>query len=126
MVQLLKAVDSPYLGINFDTGNFLRLLDDPIKAMEKLAPHVLATHIKDLKPQHGVPADEWYFFSSTPIGDGLIDNDRLVKILASVGFVGILAVEIDFLHLDYQDDEDAAVARSVRELQRLVRLAEPA
>ncbi len=126
MVQLLEAVDSPYLGIDFDTGNFLRLLDDPIKAMEKLAPHVLATHIKDLKPQHGVPADEWYFFSSTPIGDGLIDNDRLVKILASVGFVGILAVEIDFLHLDYQDEEDAAVARSVRELQRLVRLAEPA
>ena len=119
MVQLLESVDSPYLGINFDTGNFLRLLDDPVKAMEKLAPHVLATHIKDLKPQHGVPADEWYFFSSTPIGDGLIDNDQLVKTLASAGFDGVLAVEIDFLHPDYHEDEDAAVAKSVRELQRL-------
>ena len=51
MLQLLTTVSSPYLGINFDTGNFLRLLDDPIKGMEKLAKYVYATHIKDLKPQ---------------------------------------------------------------------------
>jgi sugar phosphate isomerase/epimerase len=40
MVTLLDAVDSPYLGINFDTGNFLRLLDDPVKGMDKLANRV--------------------------------------------------------------------------------------
>jgi sugar phosphate isomerase/epimerase len=119
MLQLLESVASPYLGINFDTGNFLRLLDDPVAGMEKLAPYVYATHIKDLKPQRGVPANEWYFFSSTPIGDGLIDNDKLVTKLADAGFAGMLAVEIDFLHPDYQDDEDSAVARSVLELQRL-------
>jgi 3-oxoisoapionate decarboxylase len=61
MVQLLDAVDSDYLGINFDTGNFLRLLDDPIRGMDQLAPRVYATHIKDLKIQRGVPASEWYF-----------------------------------------------------------------
>ena len=74
MVSLIKAVDSPLLGINFDTGNFVRLLDDPIKGMEKLAKHVFATHIKDLKPQKGVAADEWYFFSSTPVGDGIVEQ----------------------------------------------------
>ena len=120
MVTLLDAVDSPYLGINFDTGNFLRLLDDPVKGMEKLADRVYAAHIKDLKPQKGVAADEWYFFSTTPVGDGLCDNQRLVQMLANAGFSGILAVETDFLHPDYGDDEDAAVARSVLELRRLV------
>lgn len=119
MLSLLTAVDSPWLGINFDTGNFLRLLDDPIKAMAKLAPYVYATHIKDLKVQKGVAADEWYFFSSTPVGDGLIDNRKLVQLLAAAGYTGLLAVEIDFLHPDYGDDEDAAVARSVAELKRL-------
>lgn len=123
MEQLLDAVNSPYLGINFDTGNFLRLLDDPVAGMEKLAPRVLATHIKDLKVQRGVPANEWYFFSSTPIGDGLVDNDRLVANLAKAGFEGLLAVEIDFLHPDYNNDEDAAVARSVHELRRLANRA---
>lgn len=120
MVQLLDAVDSPYLGINFDTGNFLRLLDDPIQGMEKLASRVYATHIKDLKVQRGVPATEWYFFSCTPVGEGVVDNQKLVQKLADAGFSGVLAVEIDFLHPDYHDDEDAAVAQSVAELKRLV------
>jgi sugar phosphate isomerase/epimerase len=121
MVQLLDAVDSVYLGINFDTGNFVRLLDDPIQGMDKLAERVYATHIKDLKIQRGVPADEWYFFSSVPIGDGVVDNDRLAAKLAKARFDGLLAVEIDFLHPDYNDDEDAAVERSVKELRRLTR-----
>ena len=87
--------------------------------MAKLAPYVYATHIKDLKVQKGVAADEWYFFSSTPVGDGLVDNRKLVQLLAAAGYTGLLAVEIDFLHPDYGDDEDAAVARSVAELKRL-------
>jgi sugar phosphate isomerase/epimerase len=119
MLQLLDGVDSAYLGINFDTGNFVRLLDDPIAGMDRLADRVYATHIKDLNIQRGVPADAWYFFSSTPIGDGVVDNDRLVRKLAEAEFDGLLAVEIDFLHPDYNDDEDAAVVRSVEELRRL-------
>lgn len=123
MLRLLTEVNSPWLGVNFDTGNFLRLLDDPVKGMAKLAPHVYATHIKDLKVQKGVPADEWYFFSSTPVGDGLVDNSRLVQLLADAGYSGLLAVEIDFLHPDYDNNEDHAVARSVAELKRLADLA---
>lgn len=123
MRWLLDVVGSPYLGVNFDTGNFLRVLDDPVKGMEKLAGRVYATHIKDLKPRKGVPADEWYFFSSVPVGDGLVNNERLVQLLADAGFGGVLAVEIDFLHPDYPD-EDAAVAQSVAELRRLAHLAD--
>jgi sugar phosphate isomerase/epimerase len=120
MLTLLNNVNSPYLGINFDTGNFLRLLDDPIKGMQKLAKHVLATHVKDLKPQKGVPAYEWYFFSCTPVGEGLVDNQALVNILQQADYQGVLAVEIDFLHPDYNNDEDGAVAKSVAYLKKLI------
>lgn len=119
MLSLLTDVNSPWLGINFDTGNFLRLLDDPIKGMAKLVPYVYATHIKDLKVQEGVAADEWYFFSCTPVGEGVVDNSRLVQLLADAGYEGLLAVEIDFLHPDYENNEDQAVVRSVAELKRL-------
>ncbi len=119
MLQLLTNVNSSYLGMNFDTGNFVRLLDDPIKGMEKLAKYVYATHIKDLKIQHGVAPDEWYFFSSTPVGDGIVDNFRLAELLHKANYQGFLAVEIDFLHPDYENDEDAAVERSVRELRKI-------
>jgi sugar phosphate isomerase/epimerase len=120
MLSLLRSVDSPFLGINFDTGNFVRLLDDPVQAMDALAPYTYASHIKDLRVQRGVPANEWYFFSSAPVGDGVVDNAALVDKLWRVGFNGILAVEIDFLHPDYGNDEHAAVAASVNELRRLV------
>jgi sugar phosphate isomerase/epimerase len=125
MLTLLKNVNSPYLGINFDTGNFVRVLDDPIQAMEKLVTHVYATHIKDLKIQQGVPVNEWYFFSCTPIGDGgIVDNQKLAQALEDNGYEGFLAVEIDFLHPDYNNDEDGAVAQSIKELKRIAAAVE--
>lgn len=119
ILSLIQHVNSPYFGINFDTGNFMRVLDDPVQGMQKLAKYVYATHIKDLKIQKGVPVNEWYFFSSTPVGDGVVDNQKLAQILSDNHYQGFLAVEIDFLHPDYNYDEDAAVAKSIKELKRI-------
>jgi sugar phosphate isomerase/epimerase len=124
MLTILKNVDSPYLGINFDTGNFLRLLDDPVQGMEKLVKYVYATHVKDLVPQKGVSVNEWYFFSCAPVGDGLVDNRRLAQILKENDYQGFLAVEIDFLHPDYNNDEDKAVEKSIKELKRIAMAVE--
>lgn len=118
-VELLDRVDSPYLGLNFDTGNFLRLLDDPVDGAKKLADRVFATHIKDLKPVKGVNATEWYFFSSAPVGDGLVDNQKLAQILYDANYEGFLAVETDSLHPDYENQEHLAVEKSVAELKRI-------
>ena len=62
--------------------------------------------------------DDWYFFSSTPVGDGVVDNQRLAQLLKDADYQGFLAMEIDFLHPDYSD-EDEAVAQSVQELRRI-------
>jgi len=119
ILQLLKDVNSPNLGVNFDSGNFLRVLDDPVEAMRKLAPHVLATHIKDLRPVKGVPADAWHFFSCVPTGDGLIQNEALARILSQNNYDGFLAVEIDFLHPEYQGREDWVMRESIRTLKAI-------
>ncbi|MBU3005563.1 sugar phosphate isomerase/epimerase family protein [Paraglaciecola arctica] len=119
LLKLLQDVDSDYLGINFDSGNFLRVLDDPVKAMGKLAPYVHATHIKDLLPANGVAVDEWYFFSCVPTGKGLIDNYRLGQILEEHNFTGFMAVEIDTLHPDYFGQEISVIKDSIKELRRL-------
>ena len=119
LLRLLETVNSPYLGINFDTGNFVRLLDDPVEAARTLGQYVYATHIKDVWPQKRVSPRAWYFFSSAPVGQGLIDIARVIQILNDAGYAGMLTVEIDFLHPDYGDDEDAAVADSVRTLRRI-------
>ncbi len=119
MVEMIEAVGSPNFGINFDTGNFLRLLDDPIKGMQKLAKYTYATHIKDLKINPDAAPDDWYFFSSTPVGDGLIDNVALARMLKEAGYQGFLAVETDFLHPDYGDDEHGAARQSVQALRKI-------
>ena len=124
ILQLLTEVDSEYFGLNFDTGNFLRLLDDPIKGMEKLAPYVLATHVKDLMPDKTARPTDWHFFAGVPVGQGLIDNQTLAQLLQKAGFKGFLAVEIDHPHTDWTGCEDEAVALSIKELKRIAASAE--
>ncbi len=121
ILQLLENVNSKNFGVNFDTGNFLRLLDDPIKAMEILAPHVFAVHLKDLQinPRMARPND-WFFFSGVPVGEGLIDNQVLANILNKTDFKGFLAVEIDHPHYDWMNREDECVEKSVKGLKAIV------
>ncbi|MGQ9585896.1 MAG: sugar phosphate isomerase/epimerase family protein [Anaerolineae bacterium] len=120
LVEILESVSSPYIGITFDTGNFVRLQEDPVTAMRKLGRFVYATHIKDLQVTPGVPPEEWYYHTAVPIGDGIVDNLRLLQMLKDVGYAGLLAIEIDFLHPAYDNDEDAVVERSVKRLKRMV------
>ena len=121
ILQLIEEVGSPNLGVNFDTGNFARLLDDPLKGMALLAKHTLATHIKDLRVNPAAASDDWYFFSSVPVGQGFIDNLRLARLLKDVDYQGFLAIELDFLHPDCGEDEDAAVAEGVAALHAISR-----
>jgi 3-oxoisoapionate decarboxylase len=120
LLEILESVNSSYLGINFDSGNFLRLHEDPAVAMQKLASSVFATHLKDLRVTPGIAPDQWNYYTTVAIGDGIVDNGRLVQMLNNVGYQGLLAVEIDFLHPDYNNDEDAAVARSVKAIKRMI------
>jgi sugar phosphate isomerase/epimerase len=119
ILQLLQEVDSEYLGLNFDTGNFLRLLDNPVAGMEKLAPFVYATHVKDLMPDKNASPTDWFFFAGVPVGQGLIDNEALAKMLHKANYKGFLAVEIDHPHTDWTEREDEAVALSIKELKRI-------
>lgn len=122
IMELVVAVDSPNFGVNFDTGNFLRLLDDPVRGMEILAEHTFAVHLKDLQVNNveATPAD-WFFFSGVPVGQGLVDNQKLADILDGANFSGFLAVEIDHPHIDWRGREDEAVAESVAGMKRIVK-----
>jgi sugar phosphate isomerase/epimerase len=118
--SLLDRVASPFLGLCFDTGNCVRLLDDPLKMITRLARYCFATHVKDLRLQPHAPVDAWYFFSSVPLGDGFVNLPGILQTLAASNYTGLLAIEIDFLHPSYDGREDAAVEQSVAALRRLV------
>ena len=116
--QILQRVGSESLKVNFDTGNTLRMMEDPVAAAERLGPYTVATHAKDVDACRHVRPEEWYFFSSVPVGTGLIDMPGVVKALKASGYTGVLAVESDH-HKDNQD-EDQLVADSIAYLKRLL------
>lgn len=118
MVDLITTVNSPWLGVCLDTGNNLRMFEDPVVVAEKLAPFTRATHIKDLIAYKGNPRD-YSFWPSVPLGDGLIDMTKVIGFLRKAKYNGLLAIEVDYLHPDY-GDEDRAVATSVKRLCKLL------
>ena len=95
--QILERVGSDALKVNFDTGNTLRMMEDPVKAAGRLGPYTVATHTKDLDACRHVSPEEWFFFSSVPVGTGLIDMPGVVRALREAGYTGVLAVESAYL-----------------------------
>ncbi len=119
ILWLIEQVGSEYFGINLDTANFLRVLDDPVEATRKLARHVLATHVKDIRPVKGVSAREWYYFSCVAAGEGLIEIDTIAQVLKDAGYQGFLAFETDMPHPDYRDREEEMIEKSIRHLKNV-------
>jgi len=121
--DLITTVDSPFLGVCLDTGNNLRLFEDPVAVARQLAPWVRAVHMKDITVQPGNP-HETRFWPTVPLGTGLVNITAILGMLADAGFSGLLAVETDYLH-PRAPREHEAVRASVDYL-RALRSGDPA
>lgn len=119
ILDLVTTVNSPWLGICLDTGNNLRMFEDPLVVAEKLAPLTKATHLKDIGVRPGNPRD-YSFWPSVPIGEGLVDIAKVIEFLRQARYDGLLAIEVDFLRPDF-GDEDRAVSQSVKRLRALLK-----
>ena len=119
ILNILEGVGSDFLKVNFDTGNTMRMMENPVAAARRLGPYTVATHTKDVDACRHVAPEEWFFFSSVPVGTGLVDMPGVVKALKDSGYTGVLAVETDH-HKDHQD-EDKLVAKSIAYLKKLLR-----
>ncbi len=64
--------------------------------------------------------EDWFYYACTAIGDGEIDVPALCKTLEDSGYDGIYAIEFDYLHPNY-DNEDSALVKSVNYLKSLER-----
>lgn len=120
-VEILQRVNSPFLRVTLDTANNLRLLEDPIEAIKKLAPYAAATHMKDvIATGKGSPATEWRrFWPSAPLGKGIIDFPQVIEILRQNNYAGPLNLEIDILDARWPDEEEA-IFESIAYLRKIV------
>jgi len=120
MVRIVAGVGSKFFGVNLDTGNLLRVFDDPVAGSRRLAPYTIATHIKDIAPSRGSPS-EFAFWPSCPLGQGIVDLPAVVRALKDAGYQGPLTIEIDLVHPDWAHvPEETIVRESVAYLRQMV------
>lgn len=122
-LEILDRVGSDHLKVLLDTGNNLRILEDPMEVVRKLAPYTVATHIKDIAATgKGNPATDWRtFWPTVPLGKGILDLPEMIDILRKNGYTGSLNLEIDLLDPRFPDD-DQAVAESIAYLRKIAAL----
>ena len=77
-VSRLKALSSEWVGVNVDTGNNIALLEEPHAVVEALAPFAFTSHLKDMAV---APAEDGFLLSEVPLGDGVLDVPRMVRVL---------------------------------------------
>ena len=100
MEEMLSFVDSPYLGLNMDTGNTFIAGQDPVAFLEKFQARVDHVHIKDVSPTLAESARgnlTGIAVSHCAIGDGVnADNIRqCLEILSAGGYKGVLSLECE-------------------------------
>lgn len=115
ILDLINRVGSRHLGVNFDTGNALRLFEDPVEESKILASHIYATHIKDVSPKKGGSPKDWNFWESVPAGKGVVDIPGVMRVLYNQGYKGTLAIELDCLKEEWEEDQ--AVEMSINYLR---------
>lgn len=80
LLHILKSVNSPWLGINLDSGNFQT--EDPYADFAKCAPFAVNVQLKTEVHPKGKPTER-------------SDIKRLIKILADAKYQGYVALEFE-------------------------------
>jgi len=95
LLRIARLVPSALLGINYDTGNAFLAGEDPYEGLRAAGKLLVHIHAKDISMEHA--ERERGKVTGTPVGcacgDGVIDWDRVVRILREVGYDGVLSVE---------------------------------
>ncbi|MDF9794882.1 sugar phosphate isomerase/epimerase [Catalinimonas alkaloidigena] len=77
LVSLLKQIDSEWLGVTLDFGNSISLLEDPMEVVQRLAPYVFTTHVKDMGVRE---YEDGFLLSEVPLGQGILDLPKMISL----------------------------------------------
>jgi sugar phosphate isomerase/epimerase len=100
LLEIVEHFRSPYVRINFDTGNSFIAGQDPPAFLEQVAKYVTHVHCKDVSQALADAArgkDTGISASVVPIGQGVnADNiAKCIKILQARKWEGVFSIESD-------------------------------
>ena len=96
IMRIVDAVDSPWLQVTTDTGNFL---EDPYERLTKLAPHTVLVQAKTY-----FGGGQWYTLD--------LDYGRIGRILDAAGYRGWISLEFEGM-----EDWKTAIPKSLELLR---------
>jgi len=99
ILRIVNAVDSPWLGVLVDTGNFL---EEPYDKIEQIAAKAVFVQAKTY---YG--GGEWYSLD--------LDYNRIIKILRDVNYSGYISLEFEG-----KEDPNTAVPKSIEMLRKAI------
>lgn len=78
MIEILKLIDSEWVGVNLDTGNNISLLEDPMEVVEALAPYAFTVHLKDMAVEE---YEDGFLLAEINLGEGFLDIDKMITVI---------------------------------------------
>lgn len=106
LLEFLRSVDRPNIGINFDPANMILYgSGEPLAALEALKGHLITVHCKDgTWPE---TPGEWG--RETPLGEGDVGMARYVEALRNAGYAGPLTIEREIVGEEQRADIRQAI-----------------
>ena len=91
LLEIVRRVDSPHVGLLVDTGNSMMVWEDPVGAVRAMAPHAVSSHFKDhvVIEEAGRP-----LIVGVPIGRGSIDCAECFRILSQESPLQRINIEV--------------------------------
>ena len=116
ILWLLDRVDSPVVGACIDTVNGLHVTEDPMTAIEKLAPRAFTNHFRDDR----IVFQRWGFkLVGAAVGEGDIDMRRAYEIFRDHS--GMERINIETELETPIDDRQRALNMEIDAIRRSVR-----
>ncbi len=76
MLEVLKTMESEWIGVTLDTGNNISLLEDPMEVVKALAPYTFSVHLKDMAVEE---YEDGFLLSEVNLGDGFLDIEAMIR-----------------------------------------------
>lgn len=77
LVNMLKQLNSEWIGVTLDFGNSISLLEDPMEVIQTLAPYAFSTHVKDMALEEYA---DGFLLSEVPLGKGILELPRVIAL----------------------------------------------
>jgi sugar phosphate isomerase/epimerase len=116
ILWLLDRIDHPAVGACIDTVNGLHVMEDPMTAIENLAPRALTNHFRDDR----IDFQRWGFkLVGAAVGEGDIDMRRAYELFRDCSSMDRINIETELE--TPLDDMPAALAMEIDAIRRSVR-----